>query len=168
METRSAVLYPNEFARVITAALRFLQNQLPRLIGELRLTREDPEVAVAAAADEGILVVLVDEEDAVVGVERSEERDAQQSRGGSGLRLALRFFGLAILDARVQHFDLASGAQLVSGLRLLHASFEPMVVARRLVPAAEEALQVKRLDRGVVDVASLAAQGKANSSPKKR
>ena len=67
METRSAVLYPNEFACVITAALRFLQNQLLRLLGELRLAREDPEVAVAAAADEGILVVLVDEENAVVG-----------------------------------------------------------------------------------------------------
>ena len=162
METLSAVLYPDEFARVIASALCFLQDEFLCLLGELRLTREDPEVAVAAAADEGILVVLVDEEDAVVGVERSEERDAQQSRGGSGLRLTLRFFGLAILDARVQHFDLAVGAQLVGGLRLLHAALEPMVVARHLVPAAEEALQVKRLDRGVVNVGSLASKGKAD------
>ena len=42
METRSVVLHPDELARIITPALRFLQNQLPRLIGELRLTREDP------------------------------------------------------------------------------------------------------------------------------
>lgn len=63
------LLYPDKLGSVVASAVGFRDDFFLYVYGDLRRARQNPEVGVAAASDEGVLVVVVEEHDAVVGIE---------------------------------------------------------------------------------------------------
>lgn len=63
------LLYPDELGGVVASAAGFGDDFFFYVCGDLRRARQNPEVGVAAASDEGVLIVVVEEHNAIVGVE---------------------------------------------------------------------------------------------------
>ena len=137
------MFHPNQFVDVVAAALGLAEDGGAVAVGKLRRARENPEVAVGAAANEHVAVVGIDEHDAIVGVERAEEGDAQHGRGVGGLGFALRGLGFAIFDAGVGHGNLAVCAQRVIGFAVLQSALKAMVETGNLVPVTQIFVQVE-------------------------
>ena len=148
--TSSFLLYPNELVRIIAAPSRFGKKFSLRGFWQARRARENPEIVRTAAADEGVGIVLVDQHHAVVGVERTEERDAQESGRVCLFSLPDCRLRLAVFDSGVNDLDRAVRILRIVGLRLLHAALEAMVEPGDLIPLAEIAAQVKRRHRRIV------------------
>ena len=153
------LFHPDQFRGVVAATLGLGEDGVEGLLRQFGRARENPEVLGALAADECPAVVGIEQHHAVVGVERSEERHAQQGGGVSGLGLAVGGFLLAVLDAGVGDGDLAVLAQGVVGLAEVESALEAVVVAGQLVPVAEIALQVKLSYSAVVNFVAGAACG---------
>ena len=78
--TISFLLYPNQLISVVTSALGIGDKFGLRIVSKLGRPRKHPEIVCAATADERVCVVRVDLHHAIVGIERTEERDAQKRR----------------------------------------------------------------------------------------
>ena len=74
---------PDELSGIIAAAVDFVKDRALRIVIKRRRTREDPKIIRAAAAHKRVGISFVDQHHAVVGVERTEERNAQK-RGRVG------------------------------------------------------------------------------------
>ena len=131
------MLHPDQLVHIIPAFRGLGEDLFADGVLELRGAGEDPEVFGGAAADEDPLVVGVEQEDAVVGVEGTEEGDLQDGRGVGQLGFAFGVLGFAVLDAGVEHVHLAVGAEGVLGLGMGEAALEDVVEAGDLVPGAE-------------------------------
>ena len=93
------LLHPDEPGGVVAAAGGLSKKGFLHLGIEAWRARENPEIVCAAAADECGGVGVVDRHNAVVGVERPEERDAQKTRRIRGLADTLRRLRLVLLRA---------------------------------------------------------------------
>lgn len=131
------LLHPNKFIHIIPALCGLREYLLLDRILELRGAGEDPEVFGGAAADEDPLVVGVEQEDAVVGVEGTEEGDLEDRRGVGQFGFAFGVLGFAVLDAGVKHVHLAVGAEGILRRGMGEAALEDVVEAGDLVPGAE-------------------------------
>ena len=110
---------------------------------ELRSARHDPEERLFGAADESILVVCVDEEDAIVGVEGAEEGDAEDCRVVGFFYFAYCGGLFVVFDGGVGDFEFAVVEFFIGGGYVVHVAFEPVVEASDFVPLTEEAFVVE-------------------------
>lgn len=144
------LLHPNQFPNNIPPPSGLGEDLLADGVLELRGAGEDPEVFGGAAADEDPLVIGVEQEDAVVGVEGAEEGDLQDRRGVGQLGFAFGGLGFAVLDAGVEHVHLAVGAKGVLRRGMGEAALEDVVEAGDLVPGAEVFVEAERSRGGCV------------------
>lgn len=137
------MLHPDQLVHIIPAFRGLGEDLLADGVLELRGAGEDPEVFGGAAADEDPLVVGVEQEDAVVGVEGTEEGDLEDRRGVGQFGFAFGVLGFAVLDAGVKHVHLAVGAEGVLRRGMGEAALEDMVETGDLIPGAEVFIQAE-------------------------
>lgn len=144
------LLHPDHLADIIASASCLGQDGFAHLVGDLRGAGKNPQVFVRTAADQHPLIVFVEQHDAVVPVEGTEEGDAQHARVGGEFGLAPGPLRRAGFDAAVEHLHLAVFAKRIVCLAVREATLEDMVEAGDFVPVAEVAVQFEAAGYAVV------------------
>lgn len=144
------VIHPDEAVGVISSSLGFPEYSVADGGGYLRGAGEYPEILAGTAAHESIAIVGGEHEDAVVGIEETEEGYPQETWSLGQFGFALGCFPVAILDATIDNADAAILVQCVSGGAVSQATLKSVVIACYLVPHSQIAIEVNRSDWGVV------------------
>lgn len=141
---------PDKLLSVVASALRLAEYAVLGIKFELRGAGENPQVLVAATAYEGVAVVGGEHKDAIVGVEGTAKRNAEQGWRSGLLGASLRNLPFVLADASVDHLDGAILLQCVERGAVGHVSLKAVVQTGNLVPLALELLQINsRYDRVV-------------------
>lgn len=154
---------PGEVIGVVAAALRLAENLLAHIVRECRRTGENPQVVVATATNQGVGVVGSQHKDAVVGIERTEERYSEQSRSVGELGFALRHPRIAVGYTTVDDLDGTVLAERVVGGTVCHPALKAMIHSRNLVPLPQVAMEVQRTDGRVIYLADAAVRENAKN-----
>src|SRR5690606_30748870 len=113
--------------------------------------RQDPQIVAIRAADQRVLVVIIQLDHVITAVERTEERYLQR-RGGwragvVGFTLALIPLAFHGVVSAVKHADPAVAALAVGGGHLLQTAFEAVFKTRNFVPFTQIAAGIKAPNR---------------------
>lgn len=127
---------PEEGGGVVAAGLGFGEDSGFCFGWELGCARQYPQVVVGAASYEGVLIVGIDEHDAIVGVKWPPERNAEQCGRVGAFGHAFCFTGFSVFYSGVAHLYFSVFAESVRRFSAVHASLEAMVKAGNLKPTA--------------------------------
>lgn len=136
---------PYQLVGVVASVAGYLYDMLACGLVKMRAAREYPQILWRVAADKCPLVVVIQGEDVVVGIEYPEKRYAQLSGLFAALGLAYGTLVAAILAAYAAVYNAYSaiGELRVEGLALFDIALEAMVEACYLVPLAHISVDIE-------------------------